>query len=183
MFTTKKRRAAGEVNAGSTADIAFLLLIFFLVTTRLDADKGIPMMLPPAKPPQDITIKERNVLNILMNSNNQFLVEDEFAELVDLNGLVTKFITNNGVDEDLSENPHKAIVSIKSDRGTDYSTYIAVLDEIKLVYAQLRAQHLGMSVKDFNKLDLTDPKDKELMAQAKEAFPMMISEANPSKVE
>lgn len=182
MFASrKKKKTDNEVNTSSTADIAFLLLVFFLVTTQIQSDKGITMMLPP-KVDQEITVKERNVLNILVNSNNHLMIEDELKETRDIKVMAKKHITNNGVLENFSENPKKAIISIKADRGTSYDAYIMVLDQVKETYAELRASHLGISLADYRKLSKKNPKDSELLQKAKEIYPMMISDANPSDV-
>ncbi len=182
MFKSqKKKRQAGEVNTGSTADIAFLLLIFFLVTTQIASDVGIPMMLPSNEPPSPITLNERNVLNVLINSNGDLMLDEQRAEMSELNQKVKEFIDNRGVKDNLSENPTKAVVSIKADRGTTYNTYIQALDGVKQAYNELRAEHLGLSPLDFAKLDLKNPIQREKFEQAKDAYPMMISEANPSQ--
>src|SRR5688572_25750271 len=97
----RKSRAIPEINAGSMADIAFLLLIFFLVTTTMDSDSGISIKLPPwEEVPQedDSKIKARNVLEVLVNANNQLLVEGDLLRVNQLRDKTKKFITNNGVD-------------------------------------------------------------------------------------
>ncbi len=83
MLNKKKgNRPSAEVNTGSMADIAFLLLIFFLVTTTIASDKGIPVMLPPkVEQETDVKVKERNVFNVLINSNDMLLVEEEPMDL------------------------------------------------------------------------------------------------------
>ena len=182
MFKSKKKkRQAGEVNTGSTADIAFLLLIFFLVTTQIASDVGIPMLLPPKVEAQPVTLNERNVLNVLINSDGDLMLDEQRAEMIDLSEKVKQFIDNNGVEENLSESPNKAVISIKADRGTTYNSYIQALDGVKKAYNELRAEHLGLSQLDFAKLDLKNPIQREKFEQAKEAYPMMISEANPSQ--
>ena len=107
-------RQNAEVNAGSMADIAFLLLIFFLVTTTIASDKGIAVLLPPKKESQEeIKMKQRNIFNILINSQDQMLAEDNPAELSDIKEMVKDFVTNNGKDPQSSESPEKAVVSLK----------------------------------------------------------------------
>ncbi len=175
MFTKKASRKDNvEVNASSMADIAFLLLIFFLVTTTIATDKGLAMRLPPHIPDDinDHPMKKRNVFNILLNSQDHLLVEEESA---------------NTQKDDLSENPDKALVSIKTDRGTTYQVYIAVLDEVKRAYHELRADFLGISVDEYLKLANTNPEtlnkeQRNKLEEAKLAFPMQISEAEPTKV-
>ncbi|MCI5057652.1 MAG: biopolymer transporter ExbD [Flavobacteriales bacterium] len=90
------RRLTQEINAGSMADIAFLLLIFFLVTTTIDSDYGLMTLLPPPEEPdQDkIEFKERDVFVVLVNSNDQLLVENELLEIGDLKEKAKEFIVN-----------------------------------------------------------------------------------------
>ena len=129
----RNKRAIPEINAGSMADIAFLLLIFFLVTTTMDVDKGLMVKLAPwseEPPPDNNEIREKNIFIVLVNSNNQLLVEEEYMELQDLRAAAKLFIDNNGDgscedcrgarDPKSSENPSKAIISLQNDRGTNY---------------------------------------------------------------
>ena len=127
MAKTKTRdRMKNEINAGSMADIAFLLLIFFLVTTTIVEDKGILVKLPPwSEEEPDITkLKERNVFSVLVNAQNQLLVRNEPALVGDLRERAKEFISNPAKREDLAEKPTKAIISLKNDRGTNYKTYL-----------------------------------------------------------
>ena len=186
MFNKRKgNRPGAEVNSGSMADIAFLLLIFFLVTTTIASDKGLPVMLPPKKENQDdIKIKERNIFNILVNSNDLLLVEEEVMDISQLKKAAKKFITNNGQDPESSESPKKAVISFKTDRGTSYEMYVKVRDNLKQAYAELRAEHLGITLEEYMEIakDRKDPKNKEKYDEAKDAFPEMISDAEPSDV-
>ena len=115
------RREAPEINAGSMADIAFLLLIFFLVTTTMDVDKGISRKLPPIiedeqeKPPP---IKEKNVFVVLLNSQDGLFVEDDYMDIEDLREAAKEFIDNFGKNPLSSDNPNKAVISLQNDRGT-----------------------------------------------------------------
>ena len=134
-------RALPEINAGSMADIAFLLLIFFLVTTTMDQDTGIARKLPPIAEEEQETppeIKAKNIYVVLINSNNQLLVEGEWTEISQLKDGAKKFIDNNGVDPASSDNPQKAIISLQNDRGTEYMTYIRVQNELAAAYNELR---------------------------------------------
>lgn len=97
------RRDIGEINAGSMADIAFLLLIFFLVTTTMDFDQGIPKVLPQ-KPPENmppIKLLDRNVLTIQANFNDELLVNGEQLNVADLKEKVVEFMKNEQDKEDL----------------------------------------------------------------------------------
>ncbi len=147
------KRAAPEVNAGSMADIAFLLLIFFLVTTTIETDSGLNRKLPPiddteTEPP---VIKQKNIFTVLISRDNQMLVEDELMQLKDLRKAAIDFLDNGGGTGDeacsyckgqrdpaSSDNPDKAIISLKNERETTYSTYISVQNELVAAYNTLR---------------------------------------------
>ena len=146
----KRKRSGAEIPTASMADIAFLLLIFFLVTTTIDVDTGILMQLPPPldetqKPPP---IKERNMLAILVNAEGAILVENELTRLPDVRREVIKHVTNNGADPAYAEDSDRAIVSLKTDRQTSYDSYIDVLDEIWMGYREIwdgEARKIGYS--------------------------------------
>jgi len=144
-----RRAGAPEVNAGSMADIAFLLLIFFLVTTTIETDAGLDRMLPPIEPPEtDVIIKQKNIFQVSINKNGQVLSEEELTELKDLRQKAVEFLDNNGdgtctyckgkKNPESSDNPTKAIISLKNDRETKYSTYITVQNELVGAYNELR---------------------------------------------
>ena len=142
MLKKKRGRDEPEINGSSLADIAFLLLIFFLVVTTIDVDTGIGLILPPipdenTEPPP---VKERNLLNILVNAQGMVLIDEEPASLNTVKDRIKEFVDNNGVDPDLSESPDDAIVSIKTTRQTPYNVYIDMLDEMMGAYAELRNQ-------------------------------------------
>lgn len=171
------RRAAPEINAGSMADIAFLLLIFFLVTTTMDVDQGISRKLPPilednVDPPPPA--KERNVFVVLMNSNDDLLVEEEYTDIKDLRQKAKDFIDNFGQKANLSENPQKAIISIQNDRGTSYELFIAVQNELTAAYTELREEE---AQREYGKsyAELTADEQKEV----DDKYPQKISEAEP----
>ena len=175
-----KRRGLPEINAGSMADIAFLLLIFFLVTTTMDIDTGIARKLPPMpeedQPEDDSQINARNIYVVLINSNNQLLVEGEMMDISQLRDGAKRFIDNNGAREDLSENPEKAIISLQNDRGTEYKTYIRVQNELAAAYNELRDDE---AIRKYS-LNYTElPKDKK--REIRKMYPMKISEAEPFK--
>ena len=126
-------RSTPEIPNASMADIAFLLLTFFLMTTTVASDKGLLVQLPPppeALPPDtDIEIPERNLFKVQVNSFDKLLVEGEpwtasNRELIDK---CKAFILNNGQDPASSDNPQKAIVSFKTDRGTSHKMFVDVL--------------------------------------------------------
>lgn len=197
-----RRAGAPEVNAGSMADIAFLLLIFFLVTTTIETDAGLDRMLPPIEPPDtDVIIKQKNIFQVSINKNNQLLADDELTELKDLRAKAVAFLDNNGdgscsyckgaKNAESSDNPSKAIISLKNDRETKYSTYITVQNELVGAYNELRNRE---SMRLFNRpfVDLEadylnpetdDDLKEELKTKVKriqEMFPQKLSEAETS---
>jgi biopolymer transport protein ExbD len=182
----KKNRAIPEINASSMADIAFLLLIFFLVTTTIGADKGINMLLPPKKeenaPDQQVKLKDRNVFKVIVNSRNQLLVEDEPMAVDRLREEAKKFLSNNGADPASSESPQEAVVSLKTDRGTQYDVYLRVLDELSAAYNELRAEKLGISIDRYLNLDPKLTKEDEMLKYAQKVYPRRLSEAEPTSV-
>ncbi|AUS07293.1 ExbD/TolR family protein [Pseudotamlana carrageenivorans] len=191
------KRASPEVNAGSMADIAFLLLIFFLVTTTIETDSGINRKLPPMEESDvDVVIKQKNIFTVLLNGKDQLLVEDELMELKDLRQAAKEFLDNGGdrtcdycsgkKDLASSDNPDKAIISLKNERETSYKTYIAVQNELVAAYNELRdarAQSLyGKSFKEMeaNYNDVNWPGNKEKLKeqidQIKLDYPQKLSE-------
>lgn len=174
----RKQRAIPEINAGSMADIAFLLLIFFLVTTSIDSDKGIPIKLPPKIQDESNLpkIRKRNVWEVLINSNNQLLVESNWMNIDQLCDATKEFIKNPNRNPDLSESPIDAVVSLKNDKGTRYGSYLAVQNELKRAYNELRdeaaREKFGMSFSDL-------PKGGKQQQEIIKMYPQKISEAEP----
>jgi biopolymer transport protein ExbD len=183
-MSKKKDRGTPEINAGSMADIAFLLLIFFLVTTTIGADKGINMLLPPKKEDQpiDIKLKDKNVFKVIVNSKNQLLVEDEPMSVDALRSEAKKFLSNNGADPNMSDSPQDAVVSLKTDRGTQYDVYLRVLDELSAAYNELRAEKLGITLDQYLELDPKDSKQDEMIKYAQKVYPRRLSEAEPTSI-
>ena len=203
------KRSAPEVNAGSMADIAFLLLIFFLVTTTIETDSGLNRKLPPIEEIEDPPIiKQKNIFTVVVNKNNQLLAEEELVEISDLRALAVEFLDNGGGegeeacdycqgarDPKSSDNPEKAIISLKNDRETSYKVYIAVQNELVAAYNVLRDREFmrlfpneSMSFVEANKKysdPRTSPEEKERLkpklAEVKLLFPQKLSEAKPSK--
>ena len=176
-----KRRGLQEINAGSMADIAFLLIIFFLVTTTMDVDSGIARKLPPMPDEEmqedDSQINAKNIYVVLINTNNQLLVEGELMDISQLREGAKRFINNNGIDPNLSDNPDKAIISLQNDRGTEYKTYIQVQNELAAAYNELRNDAaLNKFGKRYIDLNKTDKKEIRKM------YPQKISEAEPKNI-
>jgi biopolymer transport protein ExbD len=191
------------------ADIAFLLLIFFLVTTTIETDSGINRKLPPIDEIEDPPIiKQKNIFTVVVNKNNQLLVEEELIEISDLRALAVGFLDNGGGqgeetcdycqgprDPKSSDNPDKAIISLKNDRETSYKVYIAVQNELVAAYNELRDREFNrlfpneaMSFVEANK-KYSDPRtsadEKERLrpklTEIKLMYPQKLSEAEPSK--
>lgn len=172
-----KDRMKPEVNAGSMADIAFLLLIFFLVTTTIDVDKGVLVKLPPwsEEPPEEMKLNTRNVYSVLVNANNELLVRGEPASLKSLRSNTKEFIMNPRKLENMAQSPNKAIISLKNDRGTNYRTYLEVYNELKAAYNELREEEAQR--KHGKSFEFLSP-DQQRAIRA--AIPLVISEAEPT---
>lgn len=203
-----KDRGTPEVSSGSMADIAFLLLIFFLVTTTIANDKGIAMVLPPPPDEQEIIdfdIQQRNLFKILANSKDQLLVEDEPYDkpMSELQAEVKDFVLNfgnptaAGIDiynslpssmkakakgsADSSDDPTKAIVSFKANRGTSYELYIEVLDALHGAYNEIYGERVGLTAQEFLELDQTIDVEKRVYQAARLGIDKRISIAEPDK--
>jgi len=176
--TRARDRMQNEINAGSMADIAFLLLIFFLVTTTIVEDKGILVKLPPwSEEEPDVTkLKSRNVFAVLVNAQNQLLVRGEPTDISDLRERAKEFIANPEKREDLSEKPTKAIISLRNDRGTKYETYLRVYNELKAAYNELWDE---LSLKKYGR-PYTDEMPLSMRKSIREEIPMVLSEAEPT---
>lgn len=179
MLDKQQRREEPEINGSSLADIAFLLLIFFLVVTTIDVDAGIGMVLPPI--PDDIDpppVRERNLLNILVNAQGMVLLDEQPAAIAEVRQRVREFVDNPNNDPELSESPDDAIVSIKTDRRTPYNVYIDMLDEVMGAYAEL----LNLASQDrfgvpYSALEQNSVQQDEI----REMYPKRISIAEPDE--
>ncbi|MBD78881.1 MAG: biopolymer transporter ExbD [Crocinitomicaceae bacterium] len=184
-----------EINAGSMADIAFLLLVFFLVTTTMDTDFGLSRKLPP--PPEDdqeiVDIKQRNVMQVLVNANDQLLVQGELMVVEDLKEKAKEFIANASNAEHLPEKKatevpffgnvmvSKQVISLQNDNGTSYNMYIQVQNELAKAYNELRNE---LSEQQFGKSYdyYVEIKDKDRVKAIRKVFPQRISEAEPKDI-
>ena len=120
-----RRFKGGEIPTGSMADIAFLLLVFFLVTTTIDTDKGLGIVLPPAGD-VEIEIKKKNILNCLINSQGRVLLDEEPTDIEQIGRIVKKRLDKNPL----------LIVSVKAHTKTAYSDYVMVIDQLKIANAK-----------------------------------------------
>lgn len=176
----KKSRGVPEINAGSMADIAFLLLIFFIVATTMDVDSGILTKLPPMpeeNQPEPPEINDRNVLTVLVNSKDQLLVEGEWTDVTQLKELAKEFIVNPQAKISLPESPTKAVVSLQNDRGTSYNAYIQVQNELKAAYNEVRDE--ASRSKFGKKFDELNPDQQK---QIQTMYPVKVSEAEPKDI-
>jgi biopolymer transport protein ExbD len=204
------RRENPEINAGSMADIAFLLLIFFLVTTTMDVDSGISKKLAEKLPP-NVTppkIKEKNIFQISINKNNQLFVDGEIMDVKDLKAATIKFIDNGGGvgnpaegeekgspcdycegarDPESSDHPNKAVISVESDRATEYGTYVTVQDELLGAYTELRnklsQKRYGMSFTELEQSFKDSGRKNEALRKKvediKTSYPQIITDLDP----
>jgi len=180
-------RGTPEIPNASMADIAFLLLVFFLVTTTIANDKGLQIMLPPPPEaqPEDVKIQERNMFKIQLNSADALLVEGEPTD--DISGLkdeIKKFILNNGADPASSDSPMKAVVSYKTDRGTSHKRFIQLLDIIQNAYYDIYAEQAGVTNARFREAasDQSKEENREIYQKGVAGIPMAVSIAEPTKV-
>nr|WP_290015543.1 biopolymer transporter ExbD [uncultured Alistipes sp.] len=199
-MATDKRKVQ-EINAGSMADIAFLLLIFFLVATTMNTDTGLARMLPPI-PPEDqkqeeIKVKERNLFLVLINGSGQIMAgqpgKQEFIELRQLKEKTKEFILNPLSTEDLPEKEEKefdlpdgskwvypvsmGVVSLQTTRDTGYQPYIMVQNELARAFNEIRDE---VAIRKFgDKFDSLTPEQRDIITKA---VPLKISEAEPRTI-
>ncbi|KAB5490160.1 MULTISPECIES: ExbD/TolR family protein [Flagellimonas] len=197
-----RTRENPEVHAGSMADIAFLLLIFFLVTTTIQTDVGLDRKLPSDDVINHINVNERNVLRISLNKNDELFVEDRVLKIDELKRLAVAFLDNGGATENQlrcdyckgardpksSDNPQKAIISLSSDRDASYGTYVQVQDRLALAYRELRnreaqrlfGQDFTVMEEKFYAAETKETEKATLKAnieRIREMFPLNITEA------
>lgn len=188
------QRKLTEINAGSMADIAFLLLIFFLVTTTMDTDTGLARKLPPMPDPDEIQpppINERNVFIVLINSRDQLLVEGEPTEINELREKAKEFIANPENSETLPKKEmvyieelgreeyicKQAVISLQNDNGTTYAKYIEVQNELIAAYSELRDD---FAKKEYGK-SYKDLKEDEAKG-VRQVYKQVISESEPKNL-
>ena len=190
----RKKRAVPGINSSSTADIAFMLLIFFLITTSMDTDRGLARRLlpPPENKDQkqdDIIVKERNVLQVRLNKDDQLMCGQDYIDIKQLKEKAKEFIVNPYDDEKLPEKHRKNIpslgdcmitekhvISVQNDVGTSYKAYIDVQNELVAAYNELRDE-LGKA--KFGKTYAQCDEDEQ--KAIREYYPQKISEAEPKK--
>lgn len=186
-------RPAGDINAGSMADIAFLLLIFFLVTTTMEVETGIQRRLPPMPDENQQAeveqINKRNIMVVLINKNDRLFAGGQEMHITMLKDKVKEFITNPANLPDLPEKREndiegfgpvmvsRAVVSLQNDRGTSYNAYIQVQNELVKAFNELRDE---FSMQHFGKK--YDSVDEDQQRIVREAIPLNLSEREPREV-
>ena len=185
-------RKVPEIPSASLADIAFMLLIFFLVTTTMDIDSGLERRLPPwadQSEGEEQQINERNVFVVLVNKNNDLLVENEYTDIRHLREKTKEFLTNpynspNLPEKELVDVPYfgevpvakNAVISLRNDLDTRYQTYIAVQNELVAAINELRDE---LSEQKFGRPYSKLGKDQQEAIRM--IYPSRISEAELKK--
>jgi len=188
----RKKRKVPAINGASSADIAFMLLLFFLLTTSMDTDQGLPRRLPNPpdnkEKPEEVKSKERNVLKVHINSDNQIMCQSDLVTLPRLKEMAKEFVENPNNSESLPEKelvniPYfgdrmiakSHIISLQCDRTTSYQTYIDVQNELAAAYDELRdVESIKQFGKPFKALD-----NEDYIDALKALYPQKISEAEP----
>ena len=204
-------RETPEVNGGSLADIAFLLLIFFLVTTTMDIDTGITRLLPPE--PEDeqeteVKVNKRNVLVVLLNRSDRLMVGGEEMDRLALKAKTIEFFTNPANDINLPEKDDveiqfppgsspllppdgvwrgkvsKGVISLQNDRSTTYGKYLQVQNELVAAVNELRDNFCKLYFeKDYADLNTALPNEEEIHNGIRKIYKMNISESEPKNIQ
>ena len=191
----KKKRSMPGINSSSTADIAFMLLIFFLTTTSMDTDRGLARRLPQPPDPnqkqqENIIVKERNVLQVRINKDDQLMVGSEYLDIKQLRAKAKEFVANPSDDANLPEKhlknipllggdcmiTEKHVISVQNDVGTSYQAYIDVQNELVAAYNELRNE---LAEEKFGKAYAECSEDEQ--KAIRDFYPQKISEAEPKK--
>lgn len=186
-------RKTPEINGGSMADISFLMLMFFLMVSTMDKEEGLSRRLPPLpsedQKVEDQKVNRRNIIQVKINSNDRLYAGSEMMDVSQLKDKIKEFLTNPYDDPNLPEKEmreiaglgqypvSKGVISLQNDRGTSYSKYIEVQNELVKAINELRDQFAMQQYgKKFIKLDETK---QEIV---RKAIPQSISEAEPKDV-
>ncbi|MDD2996620.1 MAG: biopolymer transporter ExbD [Paludibacter sp.] len=186
-----KKRKIGEINSSSMADIAFLLLIFFLVTTSMSTSTGLSRRLPPPLPPDQVVppvdVNKRNLFQVKINSMNELQVQGELMGLKDLRARAKEFIKNENNDPNMPkkelvnipligeiEITKEHVISLQNDVDTQYQAYIDVQNELVAAYNELRNE---LALQKFGKV--FDELEEDQKKAVQDVYPQKISEAEP----
>jgi len=190
----RKKKKIPEINSTATADMAFILLFFFLVTSSMDTDTGIMRRLPPPVNPNEKAedINKRNLFEVRINSQDYLWVKGAYMNVLDLKDAAKNFISNKSNNASLSDKREvnipllggtymasRGIISLKNDRGTSYDMYIQVQNELAAAITELRNE----LSKEYFGMKFTDLVDQEKIEAIQKAIPVAISEAEPENVE
>jgi len=204
-------REVPEINGGSLADIAFLLLIFFLVATTMDIDTGITRLLPP-EPEEDqeteVRVNKRNVLVVLINRSDRLMVGGEEMDPSMLKAKTLEFFTNPSNSPNLPEKEEKevqfprgsspllppdgvwrgevskGVISLQNDRSTTYGKYLQIQNELVAAVNELRNDFCELYFdKSYDELNTADPVEDEIHEAIREIYKMNISESEPKNIE
>jgi biopolymer transport protein ExbD len=204
------RRSTPEINAASMADIAFLLLIFFIVATTMNVDTGITRLLPPVpekdQEKQEVKVKERNVLVVLINKDDQLMVNGELMNIEQLKTKTVEFFENSLDDAKLPEKElleidfpagqsrnfpdgnaklmiSKGVVSLQNDRSTTYGKYLKVQDVLVGAVNELRDKFSRENFdRKYEDLDNKKSIDEGIINGINNVYKMNISEAEPKNI-
>lgn len=187
-----KRNAEG-INASSSADIAFLLLIFWLTTTTMNSDKGLQRRLPPMpdenQQQEDVKVNRRNIIQVKINSNDRVIAGGQIMEISEIKDKIVEFVTNPMNLDNLPEKEmkeiegfgqypvSKGVVSLQNDRGTSYNSYLRVQNELVKAFNEIRDD---FAVKNYGKK--YNALDEEKQKIVRDAIPQSISEAEPKDI-
>lgn len=186
-------RKTPEINGGSMADISFMVLIFFLMVTTMDQEKGLSRRLPPMpdenQKVEDQKVNRRNIIIVRVNSNDRIFAGNEPMDVSQLKDKIVEFLTNPTEDPSLPEKevkeiegfgPYpvsKGVISLQNDRSTTYSVYIAVQNELVKAVNEIRD---NFALQNFGKKYANLDEDKQKIVR--EAIPQQISEAEPKDI-
>ncbi len=186
-------RITPEIPSASLADIAFMLLIFFLVATTMDVDSGLSRTLPPMPEDEeqedDSQIRERNIFTVRVDALDRLLVEGDLEDLRNLRDRAKEFIANPNDEPHLPDKEiedieyfgeipvSRQVISLQNARGTSYGMYIKVQNELTAAYNELRDE---LAMDQFGRI--FDRLDTDQQAAVRKVFPMRISEAEPRQV-
>jgi biopolymer transport protein ExbD len=180
MLKSKSNRQSPSLNASSMADIAFLLLVFFLTSTEISKEEGLLVKLPAYQPEatQGQPVAPRNLFTVLINDAGDLMVRDQRIQISELRDLTAAFIANPEDLPSLAQSPLKAVVSIKPSVNTPYASYLAVYNELMAAYSSLWDQQAynRYGVADFDELS------KQEQSKILSEIPFKLSEIEPNSV-
>ena len=165
----KRKKPPVEIPTSSMADISFLLLLFFLVTTTIDVDTGIDLVLPPwIENAEQVAVKSDNIANLLVNEVGDVLLDEKIIGVPQIKGEIIARIKANP----------KLIISYKTVRDTPYKIYLDVMDQLKMAYASLREEY----AREKYGISLEEATEQQIQ-EIREAIPQRISLAEPAQAE